>query len=124
LNDFQKSKMPSADAQRSPWVAFIGFKFQYVGARPGDAYVHLGAGRAFRRHTLCDKRARRLWWGSGRVCPDCHRLAPPMSEELRDESLSVRGEADRALEFGDTAKAEHLRQVADVLEWRADGLDR
>jgi hypothetical protein len=67
----------SDDAQRSGWVILIGLKFQHVAARPDDGYVHRGAGRAFRRVTLCDKPAHRLWWGSGPVCPDCDRFAPP-----------------------------------------------
>jgi hypothetical protein len=98
-------------------VAFIGLKFEYVAARPDDGYVHLGAGRPFRRLTLCDKRARRLWWGAGGVCPDCQRLEPPWLEQLRDE-------ADRAVEAGDTAKAEGLRQLADDLQGRDDRLKR
>jgi hypothetical protein len=99
-------------------------QFEYVTARPDDGYLHLGAGRAFRRLTLCDRPARRLWWGSGRVCPACNRLAPPWSEQLRDESRRARREAHRALEVGDIAKAERLRQVADALQGRADGLER
>jgi len=125
VNDSRKSTMsPSDDAPRSPWVAFAGLKFEYVAARPDDGYLHLGAGRAFRRLTLCDRPARLLWWGSGRVCPACNRLAPPWSEQLRDESRRARREADRALEVGDIAKAERLRQVADALQGRADALER
>jgi hypothetical protein len=115
---------PSDDAPRSPWVAFAGLKFEYVAARPDDGYVHLGAGRPFRRLTLCDKRARRPWWGAGAVCPDCQRLAPPWLEILGDEVGRVRQAADRAAEVGDTAKAEGLRQLADDLEGRDDRLKR
>ena len=125
MNELQKSKMTRPeDPQRPPWVAFIGLKFEYVAARPDDGYVHLGAGRPFRRLTVCDKRARRLWWGSGRVCPDCQRLAPPWLEILGDEVGRVRHAADRAAEVGDTAKAEGLRQLADDLEGRDDRLKR
>ena len=118
MNDSRESTMsPSDDAPRSPWVAFAGLKFEYVTARPDDGYLHLGAGRAFRRLTLCDKPARRLWWGSGRVCPACNRLPRPWSEQLRQA-------ADRAVEVGDTAKAEGLRQMADDLQGRDDRLKR
>jgi hypothetical protein len=59
----------SDDAQRSGWVTFAGFKYQFVAARPDDSNVHLGAGRALRRVTLCDKRARSLWLGAGGCAP-------------------------------------------------------
>jgi hypothetical protein len=71
---------PKDDPQRPPWVAFIGLKFEYVAARPDDGYVHLGAGRPFRRLALCDKRARPpLVGGRG-------RLPPTSASRLRGQS--------------------------------------